>query len=138
MFFDNGFKPPERDSLSDSIEWLGRRARERREIKELRAEADQLKKKVRGRVPGKKSKEAELRVYIGKVKRAAGSRRVQQVVIAAGVDIELARDKKNFPSVAPLPWRKYDLPIKFADIFKRPKNDKLRTLAKSYISKVKA
>lgn len=127
---------PEPEPTTDLDPEAMQRALERaaapRKIKDLQAQIDQLRKQVRGKDIGKK-REAALKPFIRVVK--AENPNYTQPEIAKAVDHRLGLVKKNFATVCPEGWRRYHLPVHFADVFSRPNSDPLRILVKSYISK---
>jgi hypothetical protein len=137
--------PPAKLELSDEEDariWQKVIARSPRKVKErqdqiqrLQTAVDQLQRKVRGPVAGKKRKEAQLKAYIRAVKLKA-KRVLSHAEIASSVDRLLGLQKKNLPSVCPPDWQKH-APRLFAEIFKIPNHPLLKS-AKSYISRTKA
>jgi hypothetical protein len=121
------------EGMQKAAEKYYRPQRQQREINQLRTEVCKLTKRVRGKNASKK-REAPLKAFIRTVKTEHPDYTQQQIMEA--VDRRLGVAKKNFAQVAPRGWQGLTPPIRFADILLRPKNDRLRKLAKPYISKV--
>jgi len=95
-----------------------------------------LEKAVRKLLPTKKStKEFPLKNLIRQVKHSHSD--YSPLDIARRVDALLGKEKRNYRTLCPGQWKRYQLPGKFADILENPSSypQKLVKNVRSYISK---